>query len=201
MAKKSTALLEAMREDAAQPAPKDRLDKIRVRVTELRDLEKENADLTERMAKNSMRIRDLREKELVDLLDQAKIKGFTLEADGNAPAFEIEVGPYYHANIAADWEPSQRQAAFDWLRKKNHGDMIKAQYTVDFGRGQEKQQRAFEAALKKAKYNYKYDYGVPWNTLTAFVKEQIEEKKATLPLKLLGATVGRVAKIVKQKGK
>ena len=53
--------------------------------------------------------------------------------------------------------------------------------------------------MKKEKIEYSNKFGVPWNTLTAFVKEQIEEKKVTPPLELLGATVGRVVQVVKQK--
>jgi hypothetical protein len=49
---------------------------------------------------------------------------------------------------------------------------------------------------------YSVKRGVPWNTLTAWFKA--EHKRKPLPAKameLLGATVGRVAKVVKQKEK
>lgn len=42
--------------------------------------------------------------------------------------------------------------------------------------------------------------GAHWGTLTSFVKEQVREKKRSdLPLKALGATVGRIVKIVPRK--
>lgn len=48
----------------------------------------------------------------------------------------------------------------------------------------------------------KLDEGVHWATLTSFVKEQVREKKRTdLPLEALGATVGKIVKIVKRKSK
>lgn len=44
--------------------------------------------------------------------------------------------------------------------------------------------------------------GVHWATLTSYVKEQIRgRKRADLPLEALGATVGRIVKIVKRKRK
>jgi hypothetical protein len=190
-----TDLLNEMKQDAERPVPQDRLEAIRKKVVEMRDIEAENASLSERMDKNGKRLRELRDKEIVDLLDAARLKGFTVAADGNSPAYEVEVAPYYHANIPEE----TAEQAYEWLRKKNHGDIIKAQYTIEFGRGQDKAQKSFEALLNKSKIPFTYKYGVPWNTLTAFVREQIEERKATLPLKLLGATVGRVAKVVKQK--
>lgn len=189
------SLIHEMKQDADRPVPKDRLEAIRRKVAEMRDLEADTAALSERIAKNGKRLKELRDKEIVDLLDAAKLKGFTVAAEGNSPAYEVEIAPYYHANIPEE----TAEKAYEWLRKKNHGDIIKAQYTIAFGRGQQKQQKTFETLLRKNKIDFDYKYGVPWNTLTAFVKEQIEERKAALPLKLLGATVGRVAKVVKQK--
>lgn len=44
--------------------------------------------------------------------------------------------------------------------------------------------------------------GVHWATLTSYVKEQIRQRKRSdLPLEALGATVGRIVKIVKRKAK
>jgi hypothetical protein len=188
-------LLNEMKQDADRPVPQDRLEKIRIKVVEMRDLELQTASLNERITKNNQRLKELRDKEIVDLLDQAKLKGFTVAQEGNIPPYEVEVAPYYHANIPEE----TATAAYEWLKKKGHGDIIKATYTVSFGLGEDKKKKAFEALLKKNKVEYTFKFGVPWNTLTAFVKEQVEEKKAALPLKLLGATVGRVAKVIKQK--
>lgn len=194
---KNQTLMSEMTKDAERPVAGDRLEIIKKKIVEMRDLERDNAELSEKLSANNARLKALRDKEIVDVLDEAKLTGFTLAAEGNNPPFEVEIIPYYHANIPED----NAEEAYEWLRSKNHGDIIKATYTISFGRGQNKQQRAFESLLKKNKIEFDYKYGVPWNTLTAFVKEQIEERKATLPLKLLGATIGRVAKIVKQKRK
>jgi hypothetical protein len=186
-----------MRADAATPKPpsKDRLDKARDKIKQLRELELKNAELAETISENSRTIKVIKEKELVDLFDAAEISSLGIEASGNLPAYEVEIKAYYHANIPEENEPK----AFAWLTKQGHGDMIKGVYSVAFGMGEEKKRLAFEKILQKGKYQYSYKFGVPWNTLTAFVKEQIEEKKKEPPLKLLGATVGRVASLVKAK--
>jgi hypothetical protein len=70
---------------------------------------------------------------------------------------------------------------------------------VSFGAGSSKAQKLLAAFLKKNKMSYTSDYGVPWNTLTAWLKDMIENHHKTPTLDLLGATVGRVASVVKQK--
>jgi hypothetical protein len=88
---------------------------------------------------------------------------------------------------------------------------VKRTYTIVFGKGEEKRATAFEAALKKLKVDYGSAFGVPWNSLTAFVREQTERfdrlpppeqtNDKRLPLDLLGATVGRVVTIKARKEK
>jgi hypothetical protein len=115
---------------------------------------------------------------------------------------------YYHANIAADWPEEKRQIAFDWLVSSGNEDLIKTTFTMQFPR------KMFDVAvwLKKQVAKLKFPgkgkeiempeavvtLGVPWNTLTAFVKEQIE-KGAELPLETLGATVGWIVKVKQRK--
>lgn len=189
-------LTRMMAEDAKRLASNpDKLDKVRDGIRQLRDYEAESQTLQERLSDLSGKINEFKNKTLVDLFDEAQISSLGIEGDGNMPPYEIEIKPYYKANIPAENEAK----AFAWLEKNKHGDMIKGTYTVSFGRGEEKQRKKFEALLKKGGYEYSYKFGVPWNTLTAFVKEQIEVYNRTPPLKLLGATVGRVASLVKKK--
>jgi hypothetical protein len=117
---------------------------------------------------------------------------------------------YYHANIKAEWPEEQRQAAFQWLTDNGHEDLIKTVFTIQFPR------RMYEVALwlsekvKTLRFPGKgkeiampdasVALGVPWNTLTAFVREQVEAGNE-LPLETLGATVGWIVKVKKRKGK
>jgi hypothetical protein len=193
------AVMDEMRGDAPAPSA-DKLDAIRAKLRELRDIDFEIANLESRRSGLQERKLALINKEVVDVMDAAGVRDMTLEAEGNLPPFSVEVGPYYHANIAADWEPQRREKAFAWI-SKYHGGMLRNTFTVDFGKNTRKAQRELEAWLKKRKIRFANEFGVPWNTLTSFVREQIEEYEKTPPLDLLGATVGRVAKIKKQKEK
>jgi hypothetical protein len=115
------------------------------------------------------------------------------------PGTEVEcrVVPYYHANIKEPDLP----AAVKWMDDNGHGDLPKRTLTVEFNREDQevairimqrvKQMLAEEDIIERTKIFIKY--GVHWKTLTAFVKEQIE-RGAALPLAILGATVGQVAK-------
>lgn len=190
-------LLDAMRADAPK-ATDDQLEAIRRKVAELREIEIERADLEDRLRGLGERSRLIREKELVDIMDAARVPSVTIEAEGNKPRMTIEIGPYYHANIAADWEPDRKQKSFGWL-DRYHPGLLRNTYTIDFGKDSRKTQKLLEKFLRQNDIPFSNEFGVPWNTLTAFVREQIEHYKKTPPLDLLGATVGRVAKIKKEK--
>lgn len=112
--------------------------------------------------------------------------------------------PYYHANIQADWPEEKRQEAFLWLEENGHGDLIKSQLKIAAAKGEWDRIKALRERIME--WFKKHDMedvqittelGIPWNTLTAFVKEQIE-KGAPIPLETLGATVGQIVKIKKR---
>ena len=118
---------------------------------------------------------------------------------------DLEMADYYHANIAADWEPEKREKAFKWLEDNGHGDMIKTIVTIQFSRRLLNHAKAVVEKLSKMKIKGfgavpepEIGMAVPWNTLTAFVREQTE-KSVALPLDTLGATVGRIVKIKARK--
>ena len=199
MPKQTDTVLALMREDAAKPAPKDKLDKLRIKIAELRSIEVERASLTERNATLGKRVFEIQTKELVDLFDLAKVDNVGIPEEGNLPAYNMEVGWIYKANIGTPAEPKVDDfgKAIAYI-KKHEPDMIKTTYVIEFGLGEEVKRKKFEDLLKQKKIEYSSSFGVPWNTLTAWVKEQIEAKKSP-PLKLLGATVERVARLIKPK--
>jgi hypothetical protein len=179
----------------------DQLAAVRKKAAELRDLKLEEEQLNERLSAVERRIAEVEQRELPDLFDVAKIRTLGLEAEGNMPAVRIDVRPFYHANISPNWPPERRARAFGWLEAEGHGDMIKNEFRVSLGRGEEKAAKRLEAALAKLGVEYVRNKGVQWNVLTAFVREQVEKHNAAPPLDVLGATISRVAKIVKEKTK
>jgi hypothetical protein len=113
-----------------------------------------------------------------------------------------------HANIAADWEPEKKEKALQWLVENGCEGMIKSQLVLQFARGEKKLADKVVAAIRKAlgkradEVSLEISEAVPWNTLTSFVKEEVFEKNnSELPLELLGARVGKRARLAKERKK
>lgn len=200
MPKGNADVLAMMREDAKKPPSEDLLVQLRKEVARLRDLELERGQLEEQVSKKGQDIWEIKTKTLVDLFDRAKVDNVGIPEDGNKPAYNMEIGWIYKANLGTPAEPKvpDYDKAIAYIRK-NEPDMLKTTYEVQFGLGEEEKRLEFEKILKQKKFAYSSSFGVPWNTLTAWVKEQIEVHKKSPPLKLLGATVERTAKLIKPK--
>lgn len=114
----------------------------------------------------------------------------------------VRVVPYYHANIKSDWPQEQREKAFAYLEEEGYGDVVKVEVTVAFLKGELKEARELEEMIRNSKFGNTHtpvlEMGVHYGTLTSMVKEQIEAGQV-LDLEVLGATVGRTAKIEKRK--
>jgi hypothetical protein len=188
-----------LREDAATEAPaKDRLEEVHELVALLRDAEMTKDVQAEALKQTNITINDLLWTKLPTVMDEARLDNVTIQADGNKPPYTVKVLDDYKANIPGE----TAEQAYALLEKRNAADLIKISYTVSFGLGESKEAERFERSLSKANIVFEKKRGVPWNTLTAWFRE--EYKKKPLPAKameLLGATVGRVAKVVKQKEK
>lgn len=203
--------MEQLTEEAEQSpvASDEQVARIRTKAGELLQVESELRDLEEKQKQLSQRRNELRHKELPDLLSEFGLDSLGLPQAGEYGA-DLVSTPYYHANIAAEWDPEQRQAAFEYLDSIEAGDLVKNIVTLSFSREESELAAAYLEILRgtelrtmlEAKLGRRInwmpepvvDRTVPWNTLTAFVKEQIESG-ASLDLEKLGATVGSVAKI------
>jgi hypothetical protein len=194
----SPALAAAMRGNQG-PLPEDKLDALRDMARQLRDKEKEIADLDERIKATKAEAAEIRTKKLVDLMAEVGVDRVGLPAEGNYPACDAELRPYYHAVISADWEPERRQAAFAWLDSAGHGDLIKTAITILIPRDDRAMAKSIELYLEQTGVQHTVLLDVPWNTLTAFVREQVEKYHRTPPLETLGATVGQLVKLKARK--
>jgi len=188
------ALLSEMRGDAA-PA-EDKLERARDMVRQLRDLEMEAEALETRLTETKAAALEMKEKTIPDFFDEAGVPKLGVAGDGNLPPFEIEIKDRFHANIPEE----NAEDAYAYLTKTKNDDLIKTTFTVAFGLKEGKAAERFARSLEKAGIEYSAKRGVPWNTLTAWFKT--EHRRKPLPAKvmaLLGASVGRVAKVVKIK--
>lgn len=192
--------LTALAAEDATPTPSDALAAIRAKIARVRELEALAADLKERLETTQADLVTLKHKTLPDKMVEAGITSLGIEAAGNLPAVEARLSNYYHANIAADWDPARRAEGFAYLDSVGARDIVGTTVTISFGRSKEERDLADRVLLGLRKLNvvYRTEHGVPWATLTAWLREQVEHKKRVPDLVKIGGTVGQVVKL-KQK--
>lgn len=192
-------LLNAIKSSAApDPSSNDRddaLEQVKQMARAMRDLSLSIKDQEERLAEQKKALFDITSKKLPELFNEHKVRSLTLEPEGNLPAYEVSVGPYYKAVLPVESDPGLR-----WLEDNGHGDLIKRSYNVELDRDSEVEAKMLREFLEQHDLPFEEKESVHWATLTSFVKEQIEKsnKSADIPappLDLLGAFVGQVAKM------
>jgi hypothetical protein len=173
------------------------LEKLRERAAHVRSLDQEIADIEERLGQKEEEKNRIIKKELPDMMSRLGMPSFELEASGNDPAYRVRAMPYYHANIDVAWEEEKRARAFKLLADKGAPDMLKTMVYIELGRGTTALLKKIQLALKKLNVEYSVKRGVPYPTLTAWLRE-IYENNGTLTAEekeALGATVGTVVSI------
>jgi hypothetical protein len=203
MQPKDTVLDKIIADDVKRGPSADKLEFVRDQVKYIRDLHKRIEDAEEIVKSLRNEKRELEFVTLPTLFMQNKITAISLAPEGNMPGYEAEIRDYYHANINAKWLPERKQAALDWLQKHKLGDIIKTVITIELGLGQSKVTTKLLAAIRTLKIPFTKQQSVPWNTLTAVVREMYQDGK---PLKdselnMLGAQVGKIVTLQPKKEK
>jgi len=173
----------------------DKLEALQLIVRAHRDLMHRIAGLEEQLEQARKLKWEMESRQLPDLFEEAGVDRVGLPAEGNYPAYDAVRLAYYHANIP----PDHKEEAFDWLEREGHGDIIKTTVKVQLGLGERELAKKVESLLQKLGVDYSRDLGVPWNTLTAWLKEQIEKHEKIPPLDLIGGKVGTVVKLKERK--
>ena len=127
----------------------------------------------------------LSEQTIPNLMQQAGVSLIKLK-DGSS----VEIKPFYAARIPS----SKIEEAFEWLRVNGHGDLIKNNVMLTFGRHQDNEAKSLVADLREKGHNVKQAEKVEPMTLKAFVKEQIQDGK-DVPADLFGVYVANKTKI------
>jgi hypothetical protein len=192
------ALLEAARADAAGPS-EDSLQRLRALVVATQALELEKADLEQRLKDTNIALQDHYYHLLPDLFDEAGVESVTLPPEGNTPGIKASASPYYRANIAAEWDPDKRKAAFNYLESLAAGDLIKTIIKISYNREDHEQAKKMVDMLKALRLNLSIEESVHWGTLTSWLREQVEVKKTLPDLDKIGGTVGRVVRLKETK--
>jgi len=153
---------------------------------------------------------ELQMREMVDAMDAIRQDRVGLPEQG----CDLVLSDYFKASLPnaapedEDYEEKMalRQQGIDWLIANDHGDLLNTTVIVKMPKGSMDRAQQIMAMLVSEGNGFGLSPGqvkiaedVHWGTLTSFVKEQVRVHKATLPLDLLGATVGRIVKIVKRK--
>lgn len=180
---------------AESAGPSDKLDALRNLVRELRDLEAESQSLEERLKEVNDRAARIKNTALVDLMDEAGVSSITIPPEGNQPGYKAEAVPFYNANIAAGWSQEKRKAAFKWLDENGHGGLIKTVVTVPFPRELRKEVLKLAADLESRGITFSVGESVHPQTLTAWLRKQVEDGGNLPPLETIGAVIGRTVKI------
>ena len=174
----------------------DRLQRLRAKADEARDLELQISQAEERLREMKTRRNVVLREELVDAMQEAGMTEMTLAAAGNLPALRLKLGTEVRASIAQGWSHEKRREAFNYLDEHDAGDLILTQIAVEFPREEramalrlrEKLSREHQVILKETVHH---------QTLTAWLKERVEAGDA-VPLDVIGGYVGRIVRIEKE---
>jgi hypothetical protein len=189
---------------------------LRDKCQELVDKERQVKKLETDLEDAKKELTTLRHKDLPDIFNQIGTTSFTLKAQGDSPAVECELRPYFKASIPAEWPDEDKSRAFDHLEQLNGGDIVKTTVSFTLGKGQLDLARSMVAMLRLLGERMMEEgasdipaasitMGVPWNSLTSWIKERHAyesgeqfaelEDQPTMDLQVLNATVGEMVKI------
>lgn len=189
------------RAQAEQSAPSDAdLARVQKAISEARALEMQKVGLEEQLSEVNKQLNTLYFVSLPDLFNELGFSSFTLNADGNYPAMEAQARPYYSANISARWPEEKRREAFDYLKSIGHDDIIKTQITIALPARRKNKREANRAervlkVLAKIGIIPEVKQDVNHNTLTAWLKERVEQENFVPDLSKIGGTVGRIVRL------
>ena len=190
-------LLAEIEEDMQKPPAPDKLEIIRDKIRETRDLDLKIDDLETQVNELKRYKRELVFDTLPSMFMQIGINRIGIDAQGNSPAYEAKLQDHFHAVISSSWEPERRNAALEWLHLNKLGDVIKTIITIEFGLGQAKKVKEVLEALKKLKVPITIEENVPWKTLTSVVQERYKHGNpmSDADLHTLGASVNKIVKL------
>lgn len=146
-------------------------------------------------------IHEMKHKTLPDIM-----LGLDVDRHGLASAgVDIVLEDYAKANISAEWEPERQDAAFKHLEDLGVSDIIRTQVTFSFSKDQYDHAMTVVAMLNLIAERVEEFGGteipvpsvkksVPWNTLTATIKE-LHKKGIAVDLEKLGGMIGNIVKI------
>ena len=148
-------------------------------------------DTEERLRKLKEQYRRLSEEDLPQKMAELGMQDLRLK-DGS----RITIDMFYATRI----NKNNRDAAHAWLRQQGHGDIIKNQVSVSFGKGEDETALETMTLLEQEGLFPAQKESVHPSTLKAFVRERIESGDSAFTLdtqKLFSVYQGKRTKITK----
>lgn len=148
-------------------------------------LEQQVSEIEDRLKEKKEQLKRVQEFDLPEAMAEVGVASFTM-----ASGCRVNVKPYYSGKI----DEENCDVAFGWLRANDFGDLIKHELSVPLAKGQDDIAQELTATLRAMGLGFKDKEGVHPQTLSAFLKEQVE-KGTAIPLETFKAYIGRKAKI------
>ena len=151
---------------------KDMLDEIEVtdiaeQCVLLKKKEDEVAELEEKLKAKKAEADDISSRVIPELLQEQGLQEIKL-ADGS----KVSVKKEFRATLPKD--DLRREAAYQWLRDQNLGDIIKNNVTVSFGKGEDNKANQLVDLAVANGFTPQQKSDVAWNTLTALYEERVK---------------------------
>lgn len=175
--------------DGKEPIGGNLMARIEGLAQEQLDADTRVANLEEQLVEAKEVLRNISESRLPTLLEES---GLVLSTITTPAGHVIKVDEVIRGSIPkANQEP-----AFKWLEDNDNGNLIKRNFSIDFGKGDEKWADKFQrdCAQRKKPLNIKRKKTVHPQSLLAFVRQQLADG-VDFPLKTFGVYRQRMAKV------
>ena len=151
---------------------KDMLDNIEItdiaqQCVLLKKKEDEVAELEDKLKAKKEERDDISSRVIPELLQEQGLSEIKL-ADGS----KVSVKKEFRATLPKD--DLTREAAYQWLRDQNLGDIIKNNVTVSFGKGEDNKANQLVDLAVANGFTPQQKSDVAWNTLTALYEERVK---------------------------
>lgn len=144
----------------------DKLKGVREIAQRLVNLEDEVAQLEAQLKVKKETLQKTRIEHLPEAMKEVGLRKFTLESGE-----EIDVSPDLNVWIKNADQPS----VFDWMRANGHGSIIKNEFKIPLGKGEEQRAQELQALLEQSDFDYSNKAAIHPGTLKAWTREQLRE--------------------------
>jgi len=151
----------------------------------MQKLQEDVQTLEQALKETKEKLRVFEEQELPEAMQAANLQEIKLTNGA-----KITISQFYKGSISE----KHREKAHEWLLNNNHGGIIKHEVSLKFGKDEGEKANDAVQSLKQKGLDPDVKESVHWQTLNAFVREQMTSGK-DLPADLFGVYVGSRAKL------